>query len=300
MIDKMKANMIFPDFVNMINIYDYFLNTINNHPEIIDNRFILKAIFGCFPNAIWNGGGHFFDPNHFFLQEEVERYINFYNSNGIPIRYTFTNPVLEEHMYYDTYCNMLARAGHNGFNEILTSDPKLEEYLREKYPNYKYVKSIIGTKDQDIFLDDKYYMSVLKRKRNNDWNFLDTIPLEKRSKVELLCTDPCPTNCPRIYEHYKEHGKHQISYYSFNKDQSECTMQDIKGCFEEKYSKTLRVHIEKEMILKDYLPKGFTNFKISGRFNYGTVIEELVNYFILPEYQKDIRINLINSLVGVL
>ena len=42
-------------------------------------------------------------------------------------------------------------------------------------------------------------------------------------------------------------------------------MQDIKGCFEEKYSKTLRVHIEKEMILKDYLPKGFTNFKISGR-----------------------------------
>ena len=74
----------------------------------------------------------------------------------------------------------------------------------------------------------------------------------------------------------------------------------IPANLEEKYSKTLRVHIEKEMILKDYLPKGFTNFKISGRFNYGTVIEELVNYFILPEYQKDIRINLINSLVGVL
>ena len=42
--------------------------------------------------------------------------------------------------------------------------------------------------------------------------------------------------------------------------------------------------------------------RVLGVTNIGVVnyVDSLVNYFILPEYQKDIRINLINSLVGVL
>ena len=38
---------------------------------------------------------------------------------------------------------------------------------------------------------------------NNNWEYLETIPEDKRGKIEFLCTDPCPDNCPRIYTHYK-------------------------------------------------------------------------------------------------
>ena len=162
----MIAQMVFPDFVNGAETYKNFLTLSKKHPQILDRNFVLNSIFGCFPNAIWNGGGHYFHPNAFYLKKEICELINFYNENGIPVRFTFTNPLITEEMCYDTYCNMIAECGHNGFNEILTSSEILEDYLRNKFPNYKYIKSIIGTEEKPIFLDEKYHMSVIRRKIN--------------------------------------------------------------------------------------------------------------------------------------
>ena len=38
-------------------------------------------------------------------------------------------------------------------------------------------------------------------------------------------------------------------------------------------------------IVKDYLPLGYTEFKLSGRGNSYHIIYNLITYFIKPEYQ---------------
>lgn len=287
-------NYNFPDFISGRQVYKTYFDFRKQYPEIFYEDSEITSIFGMFPNCIWNGGGEFISTA-FCTPVLIKQYFDFYNYElGIPLRLTCTNPVLQKEEYFDTYGNLILEIGHNGLNELITSSEEFENFLRNKYPNYKYVKSIIGTKDQNIFLEDKYYMSCLKRSCNNNWEIIDNIPLDKREKVEFLCTDPCPDNCPRIYSHYLLHGEKQ-KRYCYSDIDSGCTMTSIKTPFTNLYTKTLRTHISREMILKDYVPKGFYNFKISGRFNVGTIINSICEYLVKPEYRLDMNEILIND-----
>lgn len=286
----------FPDFVLGRYVYQEYFNLRKQYPYAFYEDSEITSIFGMFPNCIWNGGGEFSSPS-FCTPAIIKNYFDFYNYElNIPIRLTCTNPVLTSEDFFDSYGNMIVRLGENGKNELLTSIPEFENFLRDRYPNYKYVKSIIGTKDQDVFLDDKYYMSCMKRACNNHWDIIDKIPMEQRDKVEFLCTDPCPDNCPRIYSHYLLHGERQKNYCYSDIDSS-CTMNTIKGPFHRKYTTTLHSYISREKIVNDYLPRGFTNFKISGRFNIGGIINNICTYLVKPDYRVDINERLINSTI---
>ena len=58
-------------------------------------------------------------------------------------------------------------------------------------------------------------------------------------------------------------------------------------------------YISLERIRNEYLNKGFSKFKISGRqSDPRTVIEHYVEYLIKPEYQDEIRLDLLNVLYG--
>lgn len=291
----MKRYFNVPDFVNGQDTYSFFLNLKNRFPYAFYEDYEIMSVFGCFSNCIWNGGSNYNSPV-FANGPKVKDVIDFYNQElNLPVRFTFTNPILEEKHYYDTYGNLIAELGHNGKNEILVSNPGFEEYLRANYPNYKYIKSIIGTKDQPVFLDDKYYMSVMRRRMNNNWEYLETIPMEKRSKIEFLCTDPCPDNCPRIYTHYQAHARTQLNF-GFPDPNNDCTMNDVKGPFINKYCATLETSISREQIEKDYIPRGFNVFKLSGRFNLGAIIMNLTNYLTKLDYKEDVAELLINNL----
>lgn len=293
----MKRLFNMPDFVFGREIYGYFLDLKKQHSYAFYENYEIISVFGCFPNCIWNGGGHF-NSCIFMNGPRVKEIIEIYNKEfNLPIRFTFTNPSLEEKHYYDTYGNLLAELGHNGKNEIVVSDPKFEEYLRANYPNYKYVKSIIGTENQPVFLDDKYYLTVMRRRMNNNWDYLEKIPMEQRGKIEFLCTDPCPDNCPRIYSHYRAHGRTQLNYGILDPNNA-CTMSDIKGPFMNKYCSTLETSISREQIENDYIPRGFNVFKLSGRFNFGSIIMNLVTYFVKPEYREDVTELFINHMMS--
>ena len=59
------------------------------------------------------------------------------NDLGIPVRYTFTNPIIFEEDLDDPYCNFCMSVGDNGMNEVLVFSPVLEEYIRKNYPSFK-------------------------------------------------------------------------------------------------------------------------------------------------------------------
>lgn len=43
------------------------------------------------------------------------------------------------------------------------------------------------------------------------------------------------------------------------------------------------------MIDEIYVPLGYTHFKLSGRTNLDVIIDNICEYFVLPEYQELVR-----------
>ena len=289
-----------PDFVEGYSVYELFMKLFKECPYAFYPNQKIMSVFGIFPNCIWNGGSHD-NPPVFFTYDRMKEVIDAYNDvMGLPVRFTFTNPCLEEKHFYDTYANLMVELAHNGKNEIIVSNNlEFENYLRKNYPNYRYIKSIKATEKEPCFIEDKYYMTVMRRAMNNNWTYLETIPEDKRDKIEFLCGDPCPDGCPRIYSHYKIHGMKQLGY---GKDYLgiECSMEDIKGLFQNKYVTGLKTYISRESIWENYVPRGFINFKLSGRFDTGTIISNLVDYMVLPDYKTDVYTMLINAVVQYL
>lgn len=289
-----KFDLSLPDFANGLTAYTVLLSLKQKHPEIFYEDVEISNIFGCFSGSIWNGGSLFLGRNN--NADEIKNLIYFYNyEHNVPLRFTFTNPHITEKECYDTYSNLIAQYAHNGMNEILTVSPILEDYLRNTYPNFKYCRSIIGTHEQEYFADEKYYVSVMRRAKNNDWDYLNKIPQIERSKIEFLCNDPCPDNCPRIYSHYREYGAATLKQE--NNSKCDCTMMEVKGDFPIHFARTLKSFITRDMIINDYLPKGFKHFKLSGRGDIGGIINYLTEYMIRPEYQNDVRSFMINCYI---
>ena len=68
-------------------------------------------------------------PANFILKQVLDNY----NNLGVPVRFTWTNSLLEEKHLYDTYCNLIMDMADNGMNQVLVNREVLGDYLREKY-----------------------------------------------------------------------------------------------------------------------------------------------------------------------
>ena len=292
----MIAWMSVPDFLNGFKVYETFFELKKENPEIFNPDIEIEAIFGCFPNAVWNGGGFSFGPC--FTYTQMDKIRAFYNEKNIPLRLTFTNPALEEQDLYDNYCNVIASIFHNELNEVLVSTDLMFKYIKTNYPKFKIVRSIIGRSEGEPYLIHKdYKRTVLSRAENKNWELLDNIPLEDRDKIEILCHEICVPDCPYTFHHYLEHGVDQKCFSAMS-----------AGCFNPNfihrqnrkfYFKAIQDapnHLNYEDF-KEYMAKGYTHFKLSGRFDILKIAFEISNYFIKPEYQQDfVKLSLSNMI----
>lgn len=269
-----------PDFVIGEKPYTILQSLQEYAPEVLYPQQAVQFIYGCPPNAIWNGGT-VLCSERFYLAPEIKHLISYYNDIlHYPIAWTFTNPLLTETDCYDRYCNLLAELGHNGMNYILVSSPILESYLRNKYPNYHYCKSILAAENVKDYTNN-YSFSVLERKRNNDFAFLNSLSTDIKSKIEILATDACDPDCPYIYTHYQDYAKAQLAFDASNTKQLDCH-------FKQKLEDN-PLMISKQQIDEIYVPMGYTHFKLSGRTSIEAIIDNITHFFVLPEYQKEIE-----------
>lgn len=272
-----------PDFIYGDKIYTYLSRELkNNSPKLYPNQKI-NFVYDCFPYAIWNGGTVLLD-GPLYSAAEIKNTIQYYNEElDLPLAFTFTNPLISKTDCWDTYCNLIAELGHNGKNYILVSSPILEKYLRENYPNYKFCKSIIGNEGHTV--DSNYEFNVLPRKYINNYNLLDTIPAQDRSKMEILATDTCPLNCPYWDKtHYEAYAKSQLRF-NVNMEEVQCKFEGPR---------IVTDHIVTKKLIDDwYVPNGYTNFKISGRRDIKAITMRAINYFVLPEYRYSVLQDLI-------
>lgn len=226
---------------------------------------------------------------------QIETIISMFNNENIPVRFTWTNSQLESKHLKDAYCNQIMEIANNGKNEVIVNSVILEKYLRTFYPNFKYISSTTKclTNASDIkqeFL--KYDLVVLDYNKNKDFDFLNTLSIQDKTKIELLINSYCEPNCPFRKKHYDAISllnlNHHINLKDYTKDN--CVTGKINFLDTLNYSCNISI----EELFNYYIANNFIHFKIEGRtFNPCDVIESYVYYLVKPEYQNEIRLQLL-------
>lgn len=290
----LRAN--FP--INML-----LVKLMQHSPHYFREGLEIASFFGEFPTSKWNGGRYCGGDQ--CSTEYIRQVIKAVNAEGIPIRFTYTNPLITEEDLSDPYCNFCLREADNGLNEVIVVSPILEEYIRECYPNYKITSSTCKElKDIDAVnaeLDKDYHIVVLDYNLNNKFDFLEQI--KKKEKCELLANCCCVPNCPRRGEHYRFMAtQEQIALQ--NRKLPANKQIEIPSWYCEYGEKTsvyvfkeYETHISPEAIWEKYVPMGFNQFKLEGRTaNLFLLIDTYAYYFAKPEYRDEMRFVLTTNL----
>lgn len=286
-----------PGFISGLNVYRELIIFRLKYPEYFYDNFIIDTIFDSFPGMIWNGGGlNLGSTAHL---SDVDKILDYYDELNIALQLTCTNPCLIETDVYDRYCNAIVeRFIKHPLNSVLVSSDILEKYLRNKYEGIKIDFSIVGTTQPNNInsnfneLAAHYNRIVLPRVYGKDFDYLNKIEEKNRDKIEILCTDPCPIDCPRLASHYCDYGK--ITLYEESNEHSPCTSLDRDKLFTFQY-KDQQISYEE---LDKYLDIDFQRFKLSGRRNDKSVIHNMVLYTTKPEYQYEMVFYLLSKSGG--
>ena len=258
------------------------LNLMKQYPEKFRDGYKIASVYGTFPGAIWNGGRSVFGS---ISQEDIQKIIKAYNDNGVPVRFTWTNSLLEEKHLEDAFCNKIMELAQNGTNQVLVNRDCLENYVRENYPAYPIISSttkrmtdVQGIKDE---LQKDYHLVVLDYDLNHDEEVLKELE-PYAGKLEILVNEICNPKCPMRKQHYLDESRAQLE----NDTQSrfDCPNKFKPRVFSE--CKKRPAFISNEEIA-DYVDRGFVNFKIVGRGLPVDFVLESYMYFLVKDEEQD-------------
>lgn len=277
---------------------------LEQRPERFREGVKIASFFGEFPMSLWNGGRP--SDNDQCDRAYVDNVIKAVNAKGIPVRYTYTNMLLQKEDLKDPYCNYCLKAADNGQNGVIVFSPLLESYIRENYPGFKITSSTckeirdINLVNEELKKD--YHIVVLDYNFNNKFEELERI--EDKARCEILVNAVCIPDCPRRGKHYEHIAKNQRIMLKNRR-----MPQDKQIPMEEWYCEygdrgnlyvlqNYCTYVSPEAIWEKYVPMGFRNFKIEGRTaNIFSLVETYCHYLIRPEYQGETRILLLQNLV---
>ncbi|MBQ9123394.1 MAG: hypothetical protein IJY10_07895 [Lachnospiraceae bacterium] len=267
-------------FLNQI-----LLNLMEKYPESFHEGYKIGSVYGSFPGAIWNGGRSVFGLTS---KTDMGKIISAYNQKGVPVRFTWTNSLLEEKHLQDTYCNLIMEQARGGMNQVLANVPILEQYLRNTYPDFKVISSttkrLVDREKLKEEMERDYHLVVLDYDLNHDESVLSMLE-PYADKVEILVNEICEPNCPMRQAHYANQSLAQLTF-----DPNlpfKCPHDTSHRTFEE--CKKRPAFISREQIA-EYGERGFVNFKIVGRgLPMEFAKESYLYYLVKEEYQSFIR-----------
>lgn len=290
----MPVKFHLPDFVRHFKLNMILSEMMRRQPELFYDDVEIGSVYGTFPTSLWNGGRSFCGN---IDAKSVIGITSQLNERNIPIRFTFTNPDIKPEHLKDPFCNTCLKMADNGMNEVIVVSTLLEEYIRNKYPNYKITSSTCKQlEDMDSLkaeLEKDYSLVVLDYNWNNNFDMLEKIP--HKEKCELLVNACCTPHCKRRKEHYDYVGEYQIKLTEHMKHPNEpfefrdfeCPQMGMALYQTTEYA----THIKPEDIYNKYVPMGYENFKIEGRSVPDiNVLEAYMYYMVKPEYRDQTRL----------
>ena len=265
-------------FYSIIKMQEYY-------PECFYENRKITEIYGAFGGAIWNGR----TPNYtgkIFTIQEIDSIRMAAEDLGLSINLTWNNHLVSGTDVYDRFCNAITEIFHNGKHAITVASPELFNYLKEKYPNFKYYQSVIQTTNDKVFnkKDERYDFYLMNRNLNNNWDELLKVPEEERSTIEFLCNDICTPICNRM-GHYNIVNACLLNRSDENCLGNYCT---VDHDFADYNNRTWPMTIKSEDI-DTYLQHGFCHFKLCSRGDTDYAIAyKKAQYLAKPEYFTDV------------
>ncbi|MBQ8920679.1 MAG: hypothetical protein IJ060_00755 [Oscillospiraceae bacterium] len=301
----MAIHFHIPDFSRNFHLNMLLIKLMKEYPQMFREGADIGSVYGEFPSSLWNGGrvlGGMFPENEIrYVAEQL-------NENGVSLRYTFTNPLINQSHLDDRHCNRCLELTqrYDRMNGVIVVSPVLEKYIRQKYPHYKIIsstcKQITDFEALCEELEKDYDYVVLDYNFNNNFELLEKLP--HKEKVEILVNAVCTPNCPRRKAHYQYLGRTQIAYCEHLKKKGPGAPWKPAESFKcEHIGNTVYdaahfpTHITPDAIFGKYAEMGFENFKIEGRsstlFNN---METYLYYLAKPEYRDSLRLTYLLSL----
>ncbi|MBR4719604.1 MAG: hypothetical protein IKP31_05110 [Lachnospiraceae bacterium] len=262
------------------------------YPDRFRDGYKAGSVYGTFPGAIWNGGRAVFGIT---CHGDMKKIIKTYNDLDVPVRFTWTNSLIEEKHLNDTYCNLImetaggyhTRSGKN--NQVLVNSPVLEEYLREQYPDFKYISSTTKRlrllEDVKAELSKDYYLVVLDYDLNHDEDALESLT-PYADRIEILADEICFPECPRRKDHYRDESLMQLN---FEKGAPyDCPNKKTKPSFDVCMKRLAFISADE---VPEYADRwGYRNFKLVGRgLPQELVLDSYIYYLVREEYRDEMR-----------
>ena len=270
-----------PGFCYFRYLNQIVINLMKDYPDKFRDGLCIGSVYGTFPGAIWNGGRAVFGLT---AKSDIEKILDAYNSKGIPVRFTWTNSLLEEKHLNDTYCNLIMRLADNGLNQVLANTEVLENYIRKNYPKFPVISSttkrITSMEDFRKELEKDYHLVVLDYDLNHNEAVLQELE-PFADKVELLVNEICYPGCKMRKEHYRNESKAQLEYDTQLRFQcpNKSTPRVFKECMERP------AFISNEDI-PAYVERGYVNFKIVGRGLPIDLVKDSYLYYLVKDGEQ--------------
>ena len=151
-----------PDFLRHFKLNMILADYMRKYPDRFYDDVKIGSVYGTFPTSLWNGGRYFEGKTD---DRVIAAVIQQFNARGIPLRFTFTNPLLKKEHLSDEFCNKVLKMADNGMNEVIVFSPLLEEYIRKHYPRYRLTsstcKQITDENELKAELEKDYSLVVL-------------------------------------------------------------------------------------------------------------------------------------------
>ncbi|MBP5221744.1 MAG: hypothetical protein J6Z35_01120 [Lachnospiraceae bacterium] len=288
----MNINFYLPDFYTNTTLICFLADMMKSTPECFYEGAKIASAYGSFPSSIWNGGRVHIDT---VRKGNMIRILDELNSRGIAVRFTFTNPLIEEKHLQDTFCNLCLELADNRGNEVLVNSPVLEKYIREHYPKYTLISSTtkcLDTMEQiRAELEKDYPIVVLDSVMNNTE---ELFTLDHKEKIELIVDHFCEDNCPRRRAHYIAQGKAQLEFA--DPEFPRCANID-REFFQIMRNRSF---ISTQQIYGRYKEAGFRHFKLDGRsYPPHKLLDSFLYYLAKPEWRDKMRTILLREVYKI-
>jgi len=280
---------------------------------------VIESVHGLFP-VIWNGGrnsGAVALSGGLKSLYSPSKLIEKYNSYGINVYYTASNPLIKKEHLDDESCNYLLDSlgslNHED-NGVIVSSDVLSDYIREKYPKLKQKASIVKVsvekphrydRDFDYYneLADRFDRVMVNPDDNLNYTLLEKMAKSgKTEKYEFLVNENCSLYCPVRDRHYLSYGNIALSgwrgmFHFYDKDEDEFYGLGHSGsgasaiCGRVNYNNPdpiKRTNIRSCLLtnkeVKRIYDMGFRHFKLQGRGDTAEAFDEMrvfINKFIV-------------------
>lgn len=284
---KSKAIYHLPGLFEFYDLYQKFLPLFREKKHYFYDWCDIGSIYGSPQDCLWGGGRAGFgnaDPKEVFSL--MQKY-------DISARLTFSNSLLENQHLNDKKCNSLCDLfNQSGKNGVIVYSDLLLDYLKKKYPGFYFVSSttkvLTDFSDflQELKRDDFLYV-VPDFRLNKDFINLEKLSEIQKDKVEFLCNECCDVNCRDRKKCYETVSMKNLDIKC---DEHRCKAFGAEKGYSFSRAMENPSFIGVNQIKEQYLPMGFSNFKIEGRgLGSAMVLEFLLHYLTKSEYQLNVR-----------